>query len=413
MTRRAMLLSVSLATNAILIAAAWHHLRSTASPGPTTPSREISSTAPAPAADENAIPPDLWVKTVGPTDDEASLTGAENDAVLLAQLRAAGFPPEALRGIFRHRLDERFEAEEVALISTQPPATYWRLDRYGDYDTQEMRAARRALSQRKSAMMHDLLGDDAYGPLQRRIWARNYGITDPDRVLPLEAALNNFREMEAEARATPLAMLPEDREKLEAISEARAREIAAILTPEEQAAYEARSGPSAVQVQFRLQDFNASEAEYHALLELQTEFTEQWGNNPIGLTREQREARAEAEKQLQASIESALGPDRYTDYAARSDMTYLMVKRLTDHLGLPPENALTVAALQKSTREQQNQINRDRTLSLEAREARLIELQTQTRQAVATALTAEGAEVYADSFGQWINFIVPPKGGGD
>ncbi len=406
MSRLALILSVSLAANAAIGIVAWRQRES--APAAAAPGSPVFAAPPPEAVNPDGIDAEMWLRLVGPEEDEATLTDAENDATLLARLRAAGFPPAALRAIFKRRLDERYAAQEIALIVNQPPATYWQVDRYGDADTAEMRSARRALGLTKSNELRALLGEDADSPATRRLWERRYGGLSAGKVEALETTLADYQEMENAIRMNAGILLPDDRAKLALIGNERQRDIAALLTPAEQAAYDARSGSTAMQVQFRLQDFPVTENEYLALVALQSEFNAEWSYSSTSFTREQRTARTEAQKQLEASVEATLGAERYAEYALKSDSNYLMTKRLTDRLGLPAANALSLAALEKTVREQQNAIYRDRTLSPDGREAQLTTLQAQTRETVAATLTADGAEVYEASFGQWINFIVPP-----
>jgi hypothetical protein len=202
---------------------------------------------------------------------------------------------------------------------------------------------------------------------------------------------------------------PEDRESLNLLGAEKERDIAAMFTPAEYAEYQLRVGPTARQLQSRVREFGASREEYETIHALQSVFDTQFGTSAVGLTREQRAARSDAEKQMSSELAAALGLERYADYETLTSTDYRYLKQLTDLLGLPSEIALEASPLHNETTSASREIQRNQDLTPEERTAQLTVLRDTTRQKLKALFGADGLSAYEDSPpGRWVSFIVPP-----
>ncbi len=404
MKRLPLLLAVSGVAN-LLLAAVWLTSQpSSAVPATASPARPTTTAS---SASESVASP-------SPVADWSTLTAGlgdtpDDDAALVARLRAAEFSPELIRIIMTRRIRDRYIEREAALIANQPPVEYWsRSSLASGHTTSEVRTELRRLRREQDALLDNLLGSEAEPALEKRMRENRFGPMPRELAQQLQDIRSDYSDLEREIRAGGM-MLPSDREQLELLAAARDADIAALLTPEQLTAYQLRSGPTGQRLRGTLAEFKPSEAEYIALHALQAEFDAEWGTSSMGLPMDQRRARSDAQKALDQRIANTLGPERYAEYELKTEGSYRITKQLTDRLSLPPENALAAVRMRKEIQDASNALNRDGSLSPESRAAARIALQQRARTELDPLLTTAGLAAYENSgAGHWLRMLVPP-----
>jgi hypothetical protein len=355
-------------------------------------SRGSALSAPAPAASSLPLP----------------APGERPDAAFVARLRAEGFPTDVIRAIVRRQVDEHFAGREAAIRAAYPDPPYW-----SSRQTMDVRRAsgpaRVALRQQKNGLLRALLGADAESPEERAARERNYGSIPIDKVEDLVALDSEFAALTQEWReSTRGAQLPGDREQFVALRTERQRAIAELLTPEERAIYELRSGDVANNLRNRLEAFNPSESEFLALHALQAEFERTHSASPpgtrppAGQVRAAANARAAATAQLETQIAATLGPERYAEYQLTTSSTYRNMRRITDRLELAPVLAATMTRSLDAVTRELDALAADASLSDAQRVARVEALQTQAREQLAGSLPGAALQEFERALGNQV-----------
>ncbi|MFT3780574.1 MAG: hypothetical protein QM790_01075 [Nibricoccus sp.] len=339
-------------------------------------------------------------------------TSTADDAAFVARLRAEGFPPSIVSTIVRGMISERFSAQRRALQANSDEYAYWKSWSSIRSSNPEARAALRKLDREQFEMVRQLLGEDALRPYEKARQETKYGNLPADKIKQLELISRDYQELmqqvQAEARGL---LLSEDKEKLAFLRKEQKADIASLLTPEEQKAYEVRSSSTAEQLKGRLQLFAPTEQEYLALYALQKDFDDRFAQGGYYgesvPNRDEAKARGEALAQLNKNIEAALGPARYKDYKITTDYEYRRVSQLAERLSLPDTTAKAVVSLKIDTEEQLKSIRSNQSLDRQQREAQLSALAQDVTTKLTQQLGTEGFNAYRDSGGYWFKNLSP------
>jgi hypothetical protein len=339
--------------------------------------------------------------------DRWSLFAAEDLTDVRDRLRAEGFPASTIRAILAAQIRARHAAERKAIERTEPDAPFWKPVQR-DAKT---RAALRELDRQQEAALRALVGPDPHDYRLANLKAQLPNLA-PERFDQLAAIQRQFEDERSDiynAAGGPLT--PEERERINGLEKAMHAEFAGVLTPAELEDYDLRASRTAEQLRSTLQAFDANEAEFRALYKLQAEFNEK---NPMPSgpsTDAEMRARGEAQKQLRAQIADTLGAARYADYQRATDYNYRITTQLVARLGLPPETANNLYALQKEYQDRRVALRRDATDQAAAAE-QMQALQAEATTRVTTLLggNAASAEAYKQHGGGWLRSLAPPSG---
>lgn len=288
---------------------------------PATPEKPGAASAAA------VIVPHAW-RSTGTSDQDLHR--------LVADLRAAGYPPSVVRAVVNQLLTERF-------ASRQPNAgqPFWKQGA----PTPEMLAAQNTLNQERQALLEGLLGADArpsalLDPATRQ---RRYGTLSDEKIDAIARIERDYGELTAEAwarrrgnAATSMDAVMQSQQMME---REKLADLAAVLTPDELAQYEQRNSPSARTLINNLRNVDVTEAEYAQIYTAQKSFD---AANPTrasmdGVTYAQRMS---AQLALSEQVRSVLGDARFYAYLEGSDQNYAQVAR-----ALEPFPAVTPARL--------------------------------------------------------------------
>jgi hypothetical protein len=289
-------------------------------------------------------------ETAGDVAQPAARTGlptwsdldSEDLSLQRDRLQSEGFPPAAVRAILSARIRESFAAQRKAAEAAAPNAPFWK-DSVADPRVQ---AVLRAIAQEEQKAIRALLGPDPEnGPAARL--RQQFPDFSSDKIDQLVA----IRERYDEQRQALLGFArgqytPSEREKMAALEKAMHAEFAAVLTPEELENYDLRTSNTANSLRHRLSTFEATEAEFRSLFQLQRAFDQEHAytgpSDP-----EQSRLRSEAHRRLQDQIAATLGPTRYADYQRSTDYNFQQANLLVSRLGLPENTALSLYEVQK------------------------------------------------------------------
>jgi hypothetical protein len=330
----------------------------------------------------------------------------ELSPALVARLRAEGFPPEAVRAIVTHLLDEQFSERRKAF--RPPPRGYWQSDDYFAYSevarhlSPEQMAARRALDQEYRQALDALLGNER-DPVQAAWERHQYGDLPPAKVASIKAINADYVEIGQMIRAaTKGLLLPEDERKLAYLEEEKRADLAALLTPEEMLAYELRGSSTANGLRSQLARFEPSEKEFIALFHVQREVERELAALP------HRPNAVESRELRENKIRDVLSPERFDDYQVRTSGSYPWVQPLVQSLELPESTIGDVIRTQRDFSREANIVLNDPNLTSAERQAKLAEIAGRAHSRIQGSLGTEGTREYLGTpAAKWLLDIAP------
>lgn len=364
-----------------------------------------------PAAASRTSPPKTASATRGNPDAlRAALASGD-----VAALEAAGLPAALAREIALGRTFARL-AEKVRGTSGKGAADerWWRLRPGANPGAREQQlAARRELSDALLAAFGDDLGLSGD--------RSQFSFLPAAKRDALRRITQDYDEMFAKFSGSGGIQLASDREKLRLLRLEKERDIAALLSPDELAAYEMRTSTSGNTVRGRYGDAIESEAEFQKIYALQKAFDEKFPREALvgRIPPEVMRARSEAERQLDADIRATVGDDRYAALRRAADADVRVIDSLAQRLNLAPATTDNVLAARNSFAAESQRINNDTSLSVPERRAAIQALATQAKAEVTRNLGAEAADAYSQR-SPWLSMLqggmaystTPPDGSG-
>lgn len=334
--------------------------------------------------------PKLW--SVLATDDLATLVN---------RLRAAGFPPDVIRSIVRVRLDARFDPRIQALVDPDPNTPFWKLPSRGRASSQRWEQISQ-LQRERSRLERALLSDDFFATSEISAdQRRRFGDLPRAKVDALQRIEDDYAELKSSINAAMKGItLPSDREQLALLQREKAADLAALLTPAELADYEMRSSPITRMLGRRLGDFDASEAEFHAIFQMQQAFGQKYSDAGGDYQEQQRMF-----DQLNDQLKATLGDARYADYTRETSYEYRQLQTIAERDHLPADAAQQAFALREHTAQQSGVIYDDPALSAEQKGAALKALAQETRTQLLATLGPEAGATYLKMADRWLNRV--------
>ncbi len=415
----AALLAVSLAGNAAFLLRAS---RAGQAAGPTAPSTSASSPRQSEAASatsgESAVSPEL-----------AAAFSRALSAPTLKEFRdlldAAGVERKLRRDLLQAALTRRYDQHfryTVFPYSELMRREWWREPAMEEYHPAGSAAKRRqedslAMTKQFNAELAELLGEDIIRldleDPDNGWLARRFSGLPQKKAEALLRIERDYQELEQEIHArSGNFQLPEDQEKLRLLKEEQARDIAALLTPEERAEWELRSSPTADRAREQATRYRATEEEYRRIYALQKTFDEAF-SDPIphsvppepGEERDWK-ARQEAEQALDAAIRAIVGEERHAEALRRQSGDFTLAQAAAARLGLPEDTADRIYAMRGPVAETSRRIATDSRLSPEERKAALSRLAADTRASLEKTLGKDAAALYFERGGMgWLRSL--------
>jgi hypothetical protein len=265
----------------------------------------------------STTPPALGnaAKTNQPGFHWRELESADYQAYI-ANLRRIGCPEQTLRDIILADVNQLYVPRYAALAGHWPELAWW-----GKFDKKralraELAAQLRALNEEKNGLLQRLIGPLTGAELASlETGAASVREQNTFAFLP-EAKQSAVHELVSryqalrERRETEWAGLTTDEReaKEKELRDARVRELAALLTPEELREFDLRHSRTADTLREQYGKANLSEAEFRQMYLLRADFEAQVP-----------EPKPEDWKRLEADLTAALGPDRFADVQRQND----------------------------------------------------------------------------------------------
>ncbi|HEY8995720.1 MAG TPA: hypothetical protein VIM71_13715 [Lacunisphaera sp.] len=242
---------------------------------------------------------------------------------IVADLRAAGYPPDLIRAVVNELLKEHFASRDPN--AGQP---FWKRN----VQTPESFAAQSALGNERRALFEALLGSDARpsSMMDADSRERRYGTLSDDKIDALAKIERDYGEMSAEAWAKRRGNMTTNMEATmqaqQLMEKEKMADMAAVLTPEELAQYEMRNSPSAHTLINNLRNVDITEAEYARLYQAQKTLDEA---NPQRATMDQNAylQRQTAQMAFNEEVRTLLGESRFYSYLEGADHNYANVAK--------------------------------------------------------------------------------------
>lgn len=349
---------------------------------------------------------------VAPAADMWTKLKSEDGAILVKNLRAAGFPPTVVRAMVAAAVHESFLPKyRAALPASANEWDYWRAGTTY-YDT-KMYSTVRALAREEGDTLNRLLGPDATAgdnPLEV-LNVRKYGPISAEKAEQLKRIGEDYTEMIYDARNAMLGLkLPGDAEKIAYLEAEQRADIAKLLTPEELEAYNLRSSLAAAQLRSRLAGFDPTPEEFRAIFAKQQEFDAKYGQQAGATEGGNSPERMRAQSQFQNSIRAALGDERYRAYQQTTDPLFLAANRVAQRLQLPAQAATDVWAVQQEYVKNYTALVANKEITAAQRYAEVTKAYEQANTKITGVLGTTGTEVYRGAVNGWLTPPKPPAG---
>jgi hypothetical protein len=368
------LLTLSVVFNAVL---AFYPFNPTT---PTAPANASSTAATAQSATSSApAVPDTVVWTAPKT--------AQDLPGIVANLRAAGFPPATVRAIVNQLLNERYDPS--TLTADQP---FWKRN----YPGPELVAARQKMQDARTAEYEALLGADArpsaaLSPQQRK---QRFGDLPDDKIDAISRIEQDYRSIDSLANAEARGDFTVSMEQRRVLEKEKLADLQALLTPEQLEQYQMRNSSSAYSVRRAAAKIDLTEAEYAELYRAKKQFEDQ---NPQTSTYSaelwaQRTARQQA---LNEQARATLGESRFYTYLAASDYSYAQVAALSaKHPSVTPAVSYQLYQLQVEAQQAMTATGADRSIPARDRAATTQTLMASYTEKLNSLVSPEVAEAY-------------------
>jgi len=332
-TPLALVLALSLAGNALL---AFFVLRPPASPAnpaaapvvavtPKIVSAPVAKPQPAPAA------PAGWT----------TLHSSQNLHNLVANLRAAGFPPSVIRAVASQMVTEQLEGAATDHLP------FWKQN----MNNPEYVAAQLERSNRRREMLTDLLGADAnpsagLDPADR---ARRYGALSDDKIDRIEAVNRDYNELRTKLYAQRKSGDFQGSLGAQAAVDAEKHaELATFLAPAELEQYEMRNSTAASRLATSVKDLDVTEQEYTELFRAQKAFEAADPARTGALTTDTFAQRNAAQAALNEQARAVLTDDRFYEYLKGADANYARIAQFTaSYPEITPATTYALLALER------------------------------------------------------------------
>jgi hypothetical protein len=342
-----------------------------------------------------------------------SQIASEDLKIYRDHLLAVKCPKLTVHDIILGEINERFDQRRQAVLNLVQ-SQFWDFAVRGEQALRnEWAKPIEALAAERQKLIDDVLGNDPAiaetGPDTVRDTVQQEFEWLPsekrDQLLSLEQRrqhqLDEWSKSVAEhpnGQATP-----EDNARLQELDKEYADARKELFTPEELEEIRLRSSKESLWA-IGLSGFEPTETEWRAVVKLRvdTEEAQQLLNNSSLSAEERGQREEELQAELTRATKEVLGPDRFNQYEAANDAQFQDVVKVTQRYGLSNEVAYQAYDLQQAVLKQANEIRGDSTVSDDARQAALAELQQETERALSTTLGDKVLSTYKQYGGTWI-----------
>lgn len=347
------------------------------------------------------------------TGDWASLQ-SDDLRVVVARLRAGGYPGWLVRALVQAELDFRYGARLRGLSQqTDPNVPFWKSGPVFSFDPQRIAEYSRVSAER-AKLERELLGDLAdenLAPTAEQ--RRRYGNLPAAKIAQIERINQDYFDLNREMRAAMKGItLPEDRQKFLLLEREQRADLAALLTPEELADFDLRNSPVTERLRPAFSLFKVTEEEFRAIHELQQPYArriEPGPNTFMLMTPDERRnftaQQAIAQQELDAAMRSKLGDARFAEFTRASDYEFRQLNQFVARENLSPKVAIEAFDLRTRIAEESQRIANEPSLSFDEKVAALNGLGQNARAQFRTILGPGAGEAYLQRADRWITSV--------
>jgi hypothetical protein len=369
-------------------ASAWVHVRLGA-----TRAAKIDSAPPVSTASFAGAAPHF---RTGATTFERLLS--DDPATFAANLLAVGFTRIEAHGAVTALLRKLEGAKLLHQFESSPPPPFWKTTA-STAPTAEQMAEFNRWEKEKVKTLEELFPEEREN--HRVLLSHTYGALPEDKLERMAALDTEYAELRQQLTSQSNLQMPWTQEQQALLDQEKQKDVQALLTPAELEQYNFRTSPVAVAIR-QMPDFNPSEQEFRELYDLKSAADDRF-RSPSGNVSTQEYL--QAQKDLNASINAALGDERFAAYQRSSDRGFQAAYNLAQQLNLPTENASAAYQIQTDTIARAAAIRTDPNQTPEQRSAQLRDLAATANQQLAPLLTPAGVETYKRSGGSWLQSL--------
>jgi hypothetical protein len=337
-----------------------------------------------------------------------------NYAEFVAKLRAFGCPEQTVRDIVITEIAKAYALRRAEVRRQGKPYEYWRTQDPADPKIEREIAA---LQREQHKLVRDLFGIEL-ASMRAQYWAEDnnppeYDFLPEDKREKLMEMLARYDAKEEEiysrSQGTPE---PKDEQELRRLEQERAKELQALLTPEEREQYDMRYSTIAQTLRGYLGGIQPTEEEFQKLFRVYKKYEKDLseGFMTVQATREQIRTpeRVAAERGLQEEIRTTLGEARFAELQRSHDPAYETLVQVAQRFNLPSEIPAEVYNLKAQAEQQKFEVDSNSKLTPEQRLAALTAIAQETERALNSRLGPEVYQTYARAAGDWIEGLNQP-----
>jgi hypothetical protein len=361
------------------------------------------------AAPVVAAPPGATAPTPAPTlaKADAAAVGATNSrpadaAALRDRLRVLGFPEAMVRAAVRATLEAPRLARERAFRAPGAAEPWWRpMTVFTAAQTRELRELRKA----ERAEIVRVLGPGADAAAEE---VERYAYLPDDKAARLAALERDYRELRRELASGPGAPASRaetlEREKL--LKAEHARDLAALLSPEEREQVEMRTSSAAFGIGIYAGNFPGTAEEFGKIYRLASDYETQRAVIDAGPMDTRARAGIDLSQKYQKDLEEALGADRYREWQRAHQVDQTALGELQRRFSVPPATIAAVKAVLQAVSEEGMVIARDQSRRREDKPAALLELANSGRARIRAVLGPDLGDAYNEASARgWLDYL--------
>lgn len=333
--------------------------------------------------------------------------------VLVARLRAAGFPPDVVLDMARALVGERFDARRLALSQAEFARPIWKRPGRAASDAKKYPEWRK-LALEEDAMLHELIGPGyaalLYATDDDAAWqGRRSGPLEPGKLDQLHTARMNYEWRQAELQQKALVgdsyvPVASDHAQQVQLEQAYRAELAQFMSPAEVNEVMLRNGSVSRDVGYMLTPMKLTEEQYRTVYPLYQALQDQ--NPALDLLSYNPATASPAERvaveQVNAQVAALLGPDRAADLQQVFSAENHNLNSFINQLDLPISVATNVGAVQQDIQQRAAALRADPSLTVDARRAQLAALAKEASTKLSTALGApSNFAAYSNNYPGW------------
>ncbi len=335
-----------------------------------------------------------------------------------ANLRAIGCPEPTVRDIITADVNDLFTPHVKALVD-EVSGRFWELILRPD-DFEKMIEVKhdqlRALRDERAEIFTALFGESnprsAENLLRcaadrRAQWERIGDFLSEERCARFVAAEEELERAWTDISRTPGLTGIQQQAKRKELEAARDQSLRAGLTAEEYAELRLRQS-LASSLRERLVGLDLSEETVRAVARLQFANAEAQAALPPKAA-DFKSRTAQFQQQCDAQTRELIGPDGYAAFERATDSRYETIYRVSQRLELPAATAAQVYDIRRQAEEAAHQVQADKSLTAETRQAQLQAIGAETRQGLSAAFGTKGLAAYENLDGGWMQQFTSVK----